>query len=403
MARAVGVLIALAVSAFVYVTTETLPIGLMLLISADLHVSPSAVGLLVTCYGLVVVAASVPLTHLTRNVPRRLLLPGVLAVFVLATVVSVATSDYWVLLASRMVIALSQALFWSVVVSTAAGLFPLRVRGRVLAVVFAGSSLASVVGLPVGTWLGEQMGWRAAFLVLSGVGVLTLVTIAALLPTGRPGQTNAATGTTPDARRYWLLMATTVLGITGAFTAFTYVTPFLTEVAVFSAAAIGPLLLLRGIAGVVGVGVGGWHVDRSPWGATFVPLLLQTEALFGLYVFGESRVVSAVLVAVAGLAFSAYASAVGARTLQVAPGNADLAAAGSSTAFNIGITVGALLGSVLLSGLGVRVTALAGGLLSLVAVAVALTEPRRAPDGRPDVDSARRAVAGSASIDSGGD
>ena len=99
--------------------------------------------------------------------PRRLLLSSLLAVFVLASWVSAAASSYRVLLA-RVVTALSQALFWSVVVSTTAGLFPPRVRGRVIAVVFAGSSLAAVLGLPVGTWLGQQAGWRTAFLALSG-------------------------------------------------------------------------------------------------------------------------------------------------------------------------------------------------------------------------------------------
>lgn len=397
MVRAVGALAALSTSAFIFVTTETLPIGLLLLISADLDVSPSAVGLLVTGYGLVVVVSSIPLTHLTKNVPRRWLLPTVLGVFVAFSVVSVATSNYWVLMASRMVIALSQALFWSVVVSTAAGLFSPRVRGRVLAVVFAGSSLAAVVGLPVGTWLGEQMGWRAAFLVLSGCGVLTLVAIAGLLPSGRPGQTHAVTGTTPDARRYWQLIVTTTLGVTGTFTAFTYVTPFLTEVALFSAAAIGPLLLLRGIAGVLGVGVGGVHVDRSPWGATVTPLVLQAGALLGMYFFGESKVVAAGLSALAGLAFSAFASVVGTRVLQVAPGHVDVAGAGSSTAFNVGITAGALLGSVLLTTFDVRVTALAGGLLTLAAVGVALAEPRRASAESEGVDSS----AVGASIDGG--
>jgi MFS transporter, DHA1 family, inner membrane transport protein len=373
--RAVAVLVALSLSAFLYVTTETLPIGLLLLISTDLDVTPSAVGLLVTGYGLVVVLASLPLTHLTRDVPRRFLFPGLLAVFIVFTMVSVATSNYWVLLAARMVIALSQALFWPVVVSTAAGLFPARVRGRVLAVVFAGSSLASVVGLPVGTWLGEQAGWRTAFLVLSGCAVLALATILTLLPTSRPGQSSAARGTAPDARRYWLLFTMTVLAITGAFTAFTYVTPFLTDVSGFAVAAIGPLLLVRGIAGVVGVGVGGAHFDRSPWGAMVTPVALQTCALLALYVLGHDQVAAAVLVAATGLAFSALATVVGSRVLQIAPGSVDLASAGTSVAFNIGITLGALLGGVLLPEFGARSTALVSGLLSLAALAVALAEP----------------------------
>ena len=119
-AKAIGALLALAVATFIYVTTETLPIGLLLLISADLGVSPSAAGLLVTWYGLVVVVASLPLTQLTRRVPRRLLLSGLLAVFVVATWVSAAAASYRMLLGARVVTALSQALFWSVVVPTAA-------------------------------------------------------------------------------------------------------------------------------------------------------------------------------------------------------------------------------------------------------------------------------------------
>jgi DHA1 family inner membrane transport protein len=394
MARAISVLVALSMSAFIYVTTETLPIGLLLLIAADLDVTPSAVGLLVTCYGLVVVVTSIPLTQFTRTVPRRYLLSALLAVFVVFTVVSVATASYWVLLAARLVIALSQALFWSVVISTAAGLFPPRVRGRVLAVVFAGSSLAAVVGLPVGTWLGEAVGWRAAFLVLGAGAVLTMATIGALLPTTRPEDTHSARGTAPDARRYWLLVVVSALAVTGTFTAFTYVTPFLTEVSAFSAAAVGPLLLVRGIAGVLGVGAGGAHVDRDPWGATLTPLALQAAALLGLYAFGHVPIVAVGMVAVAGLAFSAFATALSSRVLQVAPGNVDLAAAGTSTAFNVGITVGALVGSLLLSGAGVRSTALVGGLLSLAAFAVALAEPRWAD---------RRPTAVSASIDSSGE
>jgi MFS transporter, DHA1 family, inner membrane transport protein len=286
------------VAAFAYVTTETLPIGLLLLITADLDVSPSTAGLLVTYYGLVVVAASLPLTHLTRRVPRRLLLSGVLAVFVLTSWVSAAASSYWMLLSARVVTALSQALFWSVVVPTAAGLFPPRVRGRVIAVVFAGSSLAAVLGLPVGTWLGQQAGWRTAFLALSGFGFAAMVVIAICLPTVVPGSGHAARGTTPDARRYLTLMAMTILATTGTFAAYTYITPFLTEVSRFPAAATGPPLLVRGVAGIVGV------------------------------------------------------------------------------------AAGAFIGSILLPGLGVRSTALVGGLLSLAALAVVLSEPLVAATGR---------------------
>jgi DHA1 family inner membrane transport protein len=379
-ATAVGAL--LAVAAFAYVTTETLPIGLLLLITADLDVSPSAAGLLVTWYGLVVVVASIPLTHLTRRVPRRLLLSGVLAVFVLTSWVSAAASSYWVLVSARVVTALSQALFWSVVVPTAAGLFAPRVRGRVIAVVFAGSSLAAVLGLPVGTWLGQQAGWRTAFLALSGFGLAAMVTIAIWLPTTRAGGGHAAHGTTPDARRYLTLMAMTILATTGTFAAYTFISPFLTDVSRFPAAATGPLLLVRGVAGIAGVAAGGALVDRNPWAAMLIPVTAQAVALLGLYALGGTPVAAVGLLALSGLSFAALTTALASRVLQVAPGNADLAAAGAATAVNVGITAGAFIGSILLPGLGVRSTALVGGLLSLAALAVVLGEPLVAATGR---------------------
>jgi DHA1 family inner membrane transport protein len=274
------------------------------------------------------------------------------------------------------------------VVPTAAGLFPPRRRGRVVAVVLGGGTLAAVLGLPLGTWLGQLAGWRAAFLALSGIGLAAMVTVAVWLPAGAPGRGHAARGTHPDGRRYLTLLAMTVLAATGAFAAFTFITPFLIEVSGFPAAATGPLLLVRGVAGIVGVVAGGALVDRRPWAAMLVPVGAQAVALLGLYVLGGTPVAAVALVALSGLAFGALTTALASRVLQVAPGSADLAAAGASTAVNVGITAGALVGSVLLPGLGVRGTALVGGLLSLAALAAALVEPVAAGDRRPAASAA---------------
>lgn len=373
--RATCAVAALAVAIFTFVTVEELPIGLLTLISADLEVSLSAVGLLVTGYALVVVVASVPLTRVTRRIPRRHLLAGLLAVFIVATWVSAVAASYWVLLAARIMTALTHAVFWSIVVPAAAGLFSPRVRGRVVALVLTGGSMAIVLGVPAGTWLGQQFGWRVAFLAASGLSLLAFVAIAALLPTERPEDSHAASGVEPDARRYWIVVVATAVAIGGVFTAYTYVTPFLTQVAGFSAAAISPLLLVNGVAGLAGNAVAGAAVDRRPRESLMAAVALHTVALFGLYLFSTVRPLVVGLLALAGFSLAGMATALSNRILLVAPGSSDIASAGSSAAFNAGIGGGALVGGVLLPKFGVLSTAGVGGLLCLAALAVLICEP----------------------------
>jgi DHA1 family inner membrane transport protein len=373
--RSVITLLALAVSTFVFVTTETLPIGLLPLIADDLRVPQAAVGLLVTGYGLVVVVASIPLTRWTRHVPRRPLIAGLLGATVAATAMSALADAYPVLLASRLVGAFSQALFWSIVVPTAAGLVPARVRGRALSILFAGSSLAAVLGVPVGTWLAQLAGWRTAFLAVAALGLLPLLVVATLLPDAPAADRGTPDrGSAPDRGRYLALLTAIALTVTGAFTAFTYVSPFLVEVAGFPLAATAPLLLARGIAGVLGVVAVGFVVDRNPRLTMTAVVGLQAVALGAQYALGPVPAVAAVAVTVAGLTISALSGTIGARLLVVAPGSPTMASAWTSTAFNIGITGGALLGGLLLPA-GVRSTALAGALLTATAVAVLLAEP----------------------------
>jgi predicted MFS family arabinose efflux permease len=383
-AKAVAALVALSVSTFMYVTTEVLPIGLLPLIADDLHTTRSAVGLLVTGYGLVVVVASIPLTRLTRRVPRRSLLSGLLAVFVVATLASAVAPTYWLLLAARVLIALSQALFWSVITPAAGALFAAKVRGRALSVLYAGSSLAGVLGVPAGTWLGQQTGWRTAFFAISALGLLALVTVVALLPNVPAGQSDADRGSEPDAGRYRVLVVTTALAVTGAFTAFTYVSPFLTDVSGFDPSDTGILLLVRGIGGVAGVVLVGLLVDRNPWLTMLVAVAVQAVALALQYLLGAAQPAAAVTIAASGLTLAALSAALGARVLRVAPGSSDMASAGTSTAFNVGITAGALIGSILLPQAGARSTALAGALLTLAAFAAICAEPA--------LSSARRAA-----------
>jgi MFS transporter, DHA1 family, inner membrane transport protein len=370
------VLGALALSVFAFITTETLPIGLLPLIARDLHTTTGAVGLLVTAYGLVVVIFSIPLARLTVRVPRRYVLSALMVVFVLANALSAVAGGYRTLLVARIVIALSQALFWSVVTPTAAGLFRPEVRGRVLSVLFAGTSIGSLAGVPAGTWLGQQTNWRVSFLALTVLGLAVLVVIVVLLPTTPAGVGDADHGSTPDAGRYWSVVVSTALAVGGGFTAFTYINPFLTQVTGYAESSISLLLVIRGAAGLAGVVVAGWLADRDSWRAMVLMIGGEAVALFAQYGLGTSKIGAMVAIAAAGFCLSAMSTALGVRVLQVAPGSSDVAAAGSSSAFNVGITAGAFVGSVVLSHGGLAVVPLVGAFVSVAAFAAILAEPR---------------------------
>jgi predicted MFS family arabinose efflux permease len=372
--RAYAALATLSMSTFAFVTAETLPIGLLTPIAEGLRATPASVGLLVTGYGLVVVLTSVPLTRLTRRLPRRGLLLTLMAVFTIGAVGSSVAPTYGLMLASRSLTAVAQALFWSIVVAVGAGLVPEAVRGRAVALIFGGSSLAGVLGVPAATWLGGRAGWRASFVAIAVLGVLLTTLLAVLLPSEEARSHATDRGSEPDARRYRLLVLSTALTVTGALAAFTYIEPFMVQVTGLDGGGMSTVLLVRGVAGVAGVIAAGALVDRDPWLALFVAAVVQALALGAQYAGASSAVVAVAAAALSSAALTMFATALGTRVLQVAPGPTDVAAAGMSTAFNVGITAGAFAGSIVLTTTGTRSVALAGAAISVVAIVVQLVE-----------------------------
>lgn len=367
-------LVALSVGTFSFVTAETLPIGLLPQISADLHRSLSASGSLVTAYAVVVLLVSVPLTVLTRRIPKRWLMGGLLALFTVAALVSAAAPGFEVLLASRIAMAVAQALFWSVVTPTAAGLFAPERRVDALALLYTGSSLAPVAGLPAGTWLGQQAGWRTAFLALAALaGVACVVAVAALPDVARDDEPVRA-GRAPDVRRYLLLVAVIALAVTGMFTIYTYVTAHLVDVAGLPPGAVSPALLATGAAGVLGAATSGTVMRRWPRAPLVPPLAVMLTASVVLLAVGRGRVAAVLAFALLALGSSSLAAGLADRVLQVAPGSTDLASAGTSSAFNAGIGAGSWIGGAVVSGAGVHATAVAAVAFTALALALAAGE-----------------------------
>ncbi|WP_326666726.1 MFS transporter [Streptomyces sp. NBC_00385] len=369
-------------AAFTFNTAENLPIGLLELISESLRVSLSAVGLLVTGYGVTVAVSSVPLAHAVRALPRRHVLTGLLAALVVSSLVAALANSYWLLLAARLLTALAQALFWAVMGPAAVGLFSPAVRGRVVGALSIAGSLALVLGVPAGTWLGRQSGWQVPVALLAGLGLVSLVTIAALLPTSRPEEEHAAYGTRPDARRFATVLAAVALSATGAFTGYTYVVRFLGGVSGFSPSAVSALLVAFGVACLAGVSVTGALLDRFPQASLTAAVATQAVGMLGLYAAGARPVVAVVFLVLMGSALGPVFMTTQNAMLHCAPGRTDMALAANSGSYNAGIAAGAALGGLILPLAGVRGTFLAGGLLTVGAWVVLVSG--RLLHGRPE-------------------
>ncbi|MFJ7629207.1 MFS transporter [Streptomyces sp. NPDC097595] len=372
-------------AAFTLNTAENLPIGLLEVISGSLRVPVSAVGLLVTGYGLTVAVASLPLAHTMRAVPRRHVLTGLLAVLIVSSLLAASIASYGVLLLSRLFTALAQALFWAVMGPVAVGLFPYEVRGRVVGALSVAGSLALVLGIPAGTWLGRQSDWQVPIALLAALGLAALVPIAVLLPTSRPEEESAAYGSAPDARRFAVVLAAGTLSATGAFAGYTYVVAFLGEVSGFATSAVSALLVAFGLACLAGVSITGAVLDRFPRAALTAAVATQAVGMLGLYAAGAEPVAAVVFLALMGGALGPVFMTTQNAMLRCAPGRTDIALAANSGSYNAGIAAGAALGGLILSLAGVRGTFLCGGLLTVAACAVLLGErllprPRRTPE-----------------------
>lgn len=397
----------LAAGAFCFVTTETLPSGMLTLISEGLDKPVSTTGQLVTAYAVVVVVFSLPLTRVTTRIPRRGLLTVTLGVFSLATLLAAVAPTFELLTAARLLSGLSHALFWSVAAAAATGLFPPEIRGRMVARLSIGSALGPVLGVPAGTWLAQQTEWRVAFAVLGVVSVVLAVAVFALLPSYPPEEGGAARGVDPSRRRFVVLLVTTGAAVAGGMAVLTYIAPYVIDHAGFPEDSLSLMLAVSGAAGVVGTTLVGRFLDRRPWESLAVILVGLAVAHLGLFAFGSVPALVVAAVALTGACFGALAATLMHRGLQHAPGNTDIAMAAVSVAFNIGIAAGAFFGGRVVAAWSVQGVPLMGASLVLTALVLVLLEPRiagRRPRGpgaadRPDDADARRGTDGPLATD----
>ncbi|WP_405559123.1 MFS transporter [Streptomyces canus] len=390
-------LVALAVGGFGIGLTEFLIAGLLPQVAASFAVSEAAAGRLISGYALSVAVGAIALTAATARLPRKHVLIGLVVLFVLGNLLSAIAPSYPVMLIGRIVAALCHGSFFGIGSLVARSLVAPERKSRAVAVMFAGLTVANVLGVPFGALVGERWGWRAAFWAVTVIGLLALAGIVAFVPS-RAGQTPPTTPTGLRAQlgafrsgQVWLTLVATALGYGGMFGAFSYIAYTFTEVGGFSSADVAWLLMVYGVGLVVGNLIGGRAADHDRDRALVLALtgLTVTLAVFGL--LATSATASVVLVFLMGVFGFAGVPGMITRVTDYAHGAA-LAASANVSASNIGNALGAWAGGLAITaGLGYTAPLYVGAGIVLISVLVMTVAAHRArPAGRQDRESAVR-------------
>ncbi|SFU86437.1 MFS transporter [Pseudoduganella namucuonensis] len=397
-------LLALTISAFAIGTTEFVIVGLLPTIAADLGVNLPSAGLLVSLYALGVAIGAPVLTALTGKLPRKTLLLGLMVLFTAGNLLAWMSPGYESLVMARVLTGLAHGVFFSIGSTIATSLVPKEKAASAIAIMFTGLTVALVTGVPLGTFIGQHLGWRATFLAVSALGVVAFIGSLLFVPSNiahsKPASLTRQVKVLGQPRLL-LVYAMTAVGYGGSFIAFTYLAPILQRIAGFSENAVGLVMLVYGVSVAVGNIWGGKLADRHgpikalkiifaglaavlmvlsftaphPW------LVVATVLLWGAVAFGN----------VAGLQVYVVRQAE-----HYTPRAVDVASGLNIAAFNLGIAGGAWGGGVIVERLGLVHTGWIGAIVVLGAYALTALSGRldQANPAVRDAAPARRVVGG---------
>lgn len=358
-------LLALAVGAFGIGVTEFSPMGMLPVIAKGVDVSIPSAGLLVSAYAMGVMLGAPVMTLLFARFGKRSALMALMAIFTLGNLLSAMAPDYWTLLLARVVTSLNHGAFFGLGSIVAASVVAPGKQASAVATMFMGLTIANVGGVPLATWVGQHIGWRAAFGGTAALGLLTIAALALALPKGQPGQR-------PDVRRelhvltrpdVLIALLTTVMGASAMFALYTYVAPVLTLLTGASQGFITLALVLIGLGFTFGNWLGGRVADWSLEGATAIFLAaLSAVSLVAPLTLG-TPIGAGITLFLWGTAAFAIVPPVQMRVMRAAAGAPGLASSINVGAFNLGNAIGAALGGAAISaGLGYAAVPVVGGL-----------------------------------------
>nr|WP_255688319.1 MFS transporter [Pontibacillus sp. HN14] len=381
--KAIIGLLSLAISAFAIGTTEFVIVGLLQTVATDLDISVTKAGTLISVYAAAIAIGTPIVTTMTGKLPKKGLLLTFMTIFIIGNVLSGLSETYELLMISRIITAVSHGVFFAIAATVAAELVPKDKQASAISIMFTGLTVATIIGVPFGTFVGQAVGWRATFYSVAVLGFIGLIAnMWAVDRIKRPAEspTLIDVGRLVSNPRILLALLMTAFGFGGTFALFTYLSPILEDVSGFSEGAISWMLLLYGIAVAIGNIIGGKVSNNHPVKVLRFVFFIQVFVLLLQVLLLPHKALSYLSVFILGLFAFMLTPGVQSYILMLAeklvPKAKDVASAMNISAFNIGIAGGSAIGGFVVETMDYLDTAWIGGIMVSIALLLSVINYR---------------------------